>query len=235
MNSDRTIGTLLTALIMSVLAVGNAFSATMMEMARKQSWEIQNLEPLAALFSNKSSVNSFVQEVYALQYNVVVQPSLCEYELADLNNDGMVELITTLNDGGRFCNTILVVQNINGTLKASKLYGDGSITDLKSRIVDLNHDGLTQVLVPRFLAPYDGANPIPVIDDVYKWDGTKLRKADTCFKAYYRSVLPILQSKLLAVRQGQKLDFPEHKGLLEKKYETEIEEVNRILFESNTD
>jgi hypothetical protein len=232
MNTSKIVGTLLAGLCLGILAVGSANGGTAMETARTQPWEAQNVEAIKELFSDKSSVNLFIQEVYAERTSIVVEPILCEHEITDMKDDGRIELVATLSEGGRFCNTIYVVENVNGAFKTYKIYGDGSITDLKSRIIDLHRDGLKQVLVPRFLAPYDGANPIPIIDDIYEWrGGVGFRKANASFKEYYRSLLPRLQSELEDVRKGQKLDVPSHKALLEKKYEKEIEEVNKILNE----
>jgi hypothetical protein len=226
---------LLVGLLLGILAVGSASGTTMIDEARKRNWQTHNLESLKVLFSEKASVSAFIRdlnkELYPALLDVEFEPTLCEYELTDLNHDGTVELVATLSHSRAFCNTIFVIQNNNGVFQTFEIRGGGFVKDLKSRIVDLNHDGVKELLVPRLLAPYDGATPIPIIDDVYEWDGAGYSKANDSFKDYYRNLLPRLKSELEAVRQGEKLDVPSDKALLEKKYEMEIKEVNNILSE----
>jgi hypothetical protein len=234
MSTYNVVRILLMGLLLGILPLYSAAGVTVMEAARGESWQTQNLEALKVLFSEKAAVSAFIDELYKLQpdlLDVGFKTTVCEYELSDLNNDGKVELVAILNDGGRFCNTVLVVEKVNDAFKIFRIHGHGEIMDLRSRIVDLNHDRLKEILIPRFLAPYEGAKPIPIINDVYEWDGAGYSKANVYFKDYYRSLLPRLWSELEAVRQGRKLDVPEHKELLEKKYEREIEEVNKILSE----
>lgn len=239
MNTHNLVKILLMGLLLGLfgLSLGNLSVASVMEDARSESWQTENLEALNALLSDKPSVSAFIKEVNSdikpQLRDLAFEPTLCEYELTDLANDGMLELVATLDSSGRlFCNELIVVQKINEVFHAFSVFAPGtSFLDLKSRIVDLNHDGIKELLVPRLLAPYDGANPIPIINDVYEWDGAGLCKANASFKEYYRSLLPRLKSELDAVRQGRKLDVPSHKDLLEKKYERENEEVDRILNE----
>lgn len=229
-NINKIIKILLLGLFLGILAVGNTASASIIDAAREESWQTQNLRALKALFSDEASVGAFIKELNKeLQPALVFEPTLCEYELTDLNHDGTIELVATLSPSRDFCNIILVVQNNNGIFETFEIRGGGFVKDLKSRIVDLHRDGRKEILVPRLLAPYAGAKPIPIINDVYEWDGAGYRKANIFFKDYYRSLLPRLQSELKAVRQGHTKVDPAEKPLLEEKYEKEIEAINEIL------
>jgi hypothetical protein len=46
------------------LALGSAAADTMVETARTQAWDTQNLDALKALFSDKASVNAFIMELF---------------------------------------------------------------------------------------------------------------------------------------------------------------------------
>lgn len=232
MSKEYFVRTVLVGFLLGILVVGGAVSNTLLEEARKLSWDTQNIEALKALFPNEASVESFLKE--AKPDLAEIGTTVGEYEITDLKNDGKLEIVATIDSSGRaFYNTIYVVQKVNPEFQMIEIWAPGTnILDLKSRIVDLNHDGVKELLVPRLLtSPRFQTYPRAIIDDVYEWDGVGFRKADASFKDYYRSLLPRLQSELDAVRQGRKLDVPAHKALLEEKYEREIEEVNRILNE----
>lgn len=205
----------------------NAMAAS--EASVKQAWQAQDAAQLRATLPNRDAVDSLVKELYG---DTVVQPTVGEYEIANLNDDGTVELIVTVDFSGRgFYNTVNIISYANGKLHSDTIKSDGiTITDLKSRIVDLNGDGMHELLVPRALAPYAGANPIPVIDDVYQWNGTGYAKADGNFKNYYRDkVMPRLNSAIDAISHGHSSANAQTNEMLKKKYNKELDEVSNIL------
>lgn len=232
MRKEYFIRTLLVGLLLGTLAVGSAVSDTLLNEAKRLSWDTQNVEALKALFANKASVETFLTEDKPDLAEIGMNAG--EYEITDLNNDGGLEIVVTLDWTGRgLYNTIFIVQKINDKFQTAEIWAPGTnILELKSRIVDLNHDGLKELLVPRLLtSPQFGTDPRPIINDVYKWDGVGYSKADASFKDYYRGLLHRLKSEHEAIVQGRKLDVPSQKALLEEKYEREIEEVNKILKE----
>jgi hypothetical protein len=232
MSKNNFVKILFVVLLLGILAFGSAFCDNLLDEARKLSWDTRNVEAIKTLFSNKTSIETFLKEAKPVLADIGA--SVGEYEITDLDNDGRLELVVTIDFTGRaIYNTIDIVQKVNDVFQTSSIWAPGiNILDLRSRIVDLNHDRLKEILVPRLLAyPQFGTDPRPIINDVYEWDGAGYSKANVYFKDYYRSLLPRLKSELEAVRQGRKLDVPEHKALLEKKYEREIEEVNKILSE----
>jgi hypothetical protein len=164
-----------------------------MDDARSESWQTENLEALNALFSNKASVSAFIKDLNNILQpqllDIEFEPTLCEYQLTELNNDGKVEMVATLSHSRAFCNTILVVRSKNGLFETFEIRGGGFVEDLKSRIVDINNDAVKELLVPRLLAPYDGANPIPIINDIYEWDGAGVRSFILTFLTSYDNLL----------------------------------------------
>jgi hypothetical protein len=223
------------SLLLSMLAVGSAICSTIMDEAEKLSWNTQNIGALKALFSNAASVETFIKDVNPkFAVNPVYGESVGQYEFIDLGNNGEVELLATVDFTGRkIYDNVYIVQKVNNDFRISDLMAGENIFDLKSHIVDLNNDGRKEFLLPRRLAqPKFMVDPRPAINDVYAWDGTGFRKANASFKNYYRSLLPGLKAEHEAIVQGKKkLVDPSQKALLEKKYEREIEEVNKILNE----
>ena len=210
--------------------------SSLLDEAKKLSWDKQHIGALKALFLNVPSVETFLKEVKP--FLAVLEARVGGYEITDLGNNGELELLATIDVSGReIYSAVYVIQKVNNSIKFSELHASGigtgtSIGDLKSCIVDLNGDGVKEFLLPRMLAfPEHGTDPCPIILDVYEWDGAGFRKANVSFKNYYRSLLPGLVSELAAIVQGRKLDDPSQKGLLKAKYEREIEEVNKILNE----
>ena len=236
MSKDYFVRTLLSGLLLGILAVGSAVSSTLLDEAEKLSWDKQHIGALKALFLNVPSVETFLKEFKP--FLATLEAHVGEYEITDLNNNGKLELLATIDVSGReIYSAVYVVQKVNNKLRISELHASGigtssSIGNLKSCIVDLNGDGVKEFIMPRMLAfPEYGTDPCPIIMDVYDLDGTEFRKANASFKNYYRSLLPGLKSELEAIVQGKKLDDPSQKDLLEKKYKREIEEVNKILNE----
>jgi hypothetical protein len=230
MNTYNSARTLLVGFFLCILVVGSVNSTTLMEAARMQTWDIQNLETLKTLFPDKASVQAFL---YQLDPDIALtKMTVGEYELCDLTNDGKIELLATLDSSGRgFYNTLYVVHNVNGVLRTFKM-GDHPSIELKASIVDLHHNGLKEILIPRLLdIPEFGTDPAPIVNDVYTWDGIRYSKVNSAFKDYYRNLLPHLKSEHEAIVKGRKLDVPSQGPLLKEKYEKEIEEINRILNE----
>jgi hypothetical protein len=65
----------------------------------------------------------------------------------------------------------------------------------------LNHDGKQEILVPRLLEAYAGADPVATFTDVYTFQNDALVESDRQFRDYYRNVrLPTLTAKLNQLR-----------------------------------
>jgi len=209
MSKDYFVRTLLSGLLLGILSVGSAVSSTIMDEAEKLSWDKQHIGALKALFLNVPSVETFLKEVKP--FLATLEAHVGEYEITDLNNNGKLELLATIDVSGReIYSAVYVVQKVNNKLRISELHASGigtstSIGNLKSCIVDLNGDGVKEFIMPRMLAfPEYGTDPCPIIMDVYELDGTEFRKANASFKNYYRSLLPGLKAEHEAIVQGKK-------------------------------
>ena len=222
----RSLRTLIILVALLILVSSNIAAAeALLDAAKAIDWTVQNINSLNQVFANKQAVNSFVVQLYGEE---IVVPTVGDYALVDLNNNGTIQLVTTLDFSGRgFFTTVYVVKKAGNQFQTSELWAPPvSIEDLKSRIVDLHKDGRKEILVPRALAPYAGATPIPIVSDVHEWDGEKLVKVNAKYKDYYANkVLPRLQKELTKAGQDQT-----HQGTqLREKYSKEIEEVYNIL------
>ena len=120
MSKDYFVRTLLSGLLLGILSVGSAVSSTIMDEAEKLSWDTQNIGALKALFPNAASVETFLKEAKPVIADA--GGSVGEYEITDLNNNGKLELLATVDVSGRaIYNTVYVVQKVNNTLKISDL------------------------------------------------------------------------------------------------------------------
>ncbi len=217
------------ARLILLLTVGTCCAAAAEAQTVTVRWTAQNMDALKQIFSDKAGVEVFIRQMYG---DVEVEPNVGDYTVIDLNGDGDVELVATLDFSGRaFYTTLMVVHQVNERFKSCEVSSGGAnIGDLKSRIVDLRHNGTKQILVPRLLSPYAGASPTPVVTDVYKWSRNGCQRANAEFKDYYsNTVLPRLTAALIALSQGPNSASPATVAKLKDKYQKEIDEVQKII------
>lgn len=128
-----------------------------------------------------------------------------EAMFADIDGDGQLELLATLDSSGRaFFTSVITVRKNKGKYTYSEAFSNGiSIQDLPSRLVDLNHDGRKELLVKQYIDQYEGAMRAPVETVIFEWNGKKFVAASDKFPGYYRSVvIPKLQNELKAAQNS---------------------------------
>ncbi len=202
---------------------------TALDDARKISWTATNLDALKRIFGDIATVNSLF---LSLLPDADSQPTVGDYTLVDLRGDGNIQLVATVAFSRAFYNHLYIVSKEDDQFNASEIFTGGpTIPDLKSSIVDLNGNGQKELLLPRGLAPYAGAKPIPIITDVYAWNGKEYKAADNSYTSYYRdTVLPRLHAALDDLESGKgSQKNPETKKLLKEKYLKEIQAVTDIV------
>jgi hypothetical protein len=129
----------------------------------------------------------------------VVPPAVGEARFVDLDQDGNLELVSTVDYSGRgFFNNIVVVRQQQGHFSWTALGNNGrSIEDLPSHLVDANGDGVPELVLEQFMDRYEGALRVPVETVIYRWGPAGFRDASDAFPEYYRSrVVPKLEEQL---------------------------------------
>lgn len=135
----------------------------------------------------------------------LVPPAVGEAHFVDLDNDGQLELLATVDYSGRaFFNNVVVVRQQQGRLHWTQTRNNGhSIQDLGSHLVDANGDGRPELVLERFIDRYEGAQRVPTETVVYRWQAPGFRDDSDAFPDYYRrKVIPELERKL-AKASGQ--------------------------------
>lgn len=188
------------------------------------SWTETNLEQLNVLFADAKSVDRFLQGLS--EDDFAVNPNTKEWAFVDLAGNQHLELLATIDPGGRdFINALVCVWQDGSTMKWQVVGGFG-LEDLPSRIVKLLPSRQRQVIVDDLLEEYQGAKAVPSIEHVYSWSGTGLIPSDAKFKQYYRTVvLPKLEDELKRVSAQPDERNPD----LMTMYQKEIAAVHTIL------
>lgn len=129
----------------------------------------------------------------------VVAPTVGEARFVDLDRDGNLELVATVDYSGRgFFNNIVVVRQQQGDFTWTGITNNGrSIEDLPAHLVDANGDGVPELVLEKFMDRYEGALRVPVETVIYRWGSAGFRDESDAFPEYYRArVIPDLEQQL---------------------------------------
>jgi len=176
-------------------------------------------------------INKFVSKLLG---DVDNMGKLGEFRFLDLNNDKKYELLVTLDYSGRaFYNTLVIVRKTNGNYEHQKLNAF-NIKRIDDIIVDLNNDGMEEILVTNLFGTYRGINPTPCWTDIYKWDGIRYRLASNEFPKYYEKRIVELNKIVNELERKMKEtnispDILHYYQLKRTAYCIEIEKARRLL------
>jgi hypothetical protein len=130
-----------------------------------------------------------------------------EFRFVDLNGDGTYDLVASLDTTGRaFYVTAIIVRKVKqgftyeriGSWNPENFAGH----DFSKEIVDLNGDGVMEIIAHETMTEYEGAvNPIAFWPSVLRSNGEKYLKADEEFPEFYKTrIIPELEKKIESVR-----------------------------------
>lgn len=190
-------------IILSVLAVilySGCVGATELDAAKWNSSELDRPNSIAGLPKlAEALVNRLVPDAD-------IDPAhVGEAMFIDIDGDGQLELLATLDNSGRaFFTSVITVRKSKGKYTYSEAFSNGiSIQELSTRLVDLNHDGRKELLIKQYIDQYEGAMRAPVETVIFEWNGSKFVEASDKFPGYYRSVvIPKLQHDLKAAQSS---------------------------------
>ena len=216
----------------SAILIGSSVSLaspSLVEQAQTIQWNEASRGELQSLLNSPSAIQMFANSALGA---TDLPANIGEYSFVDLSGDGNFELVATLDYSGRgFYTTLVIFSNINGKIHATQAKTNGaSIDNLQASIVDLNHDGRHELLVPRLMGQYHGADPVPMFTDIYVFRQGVLVQADSQFKFYYRDErLPKLTARLDLLRSGRATADSDVAQKSINALQQEISEINRVL------
>lgn len=132
----------------------------------------------------------------------LITPTVGEAYFANLEKNSDIELLATVDYSGRgFFNTVVVVSQHQGRLEWTEVKSNSrSIENLKSHLVDVNGDGVPELVLQRYIDRYEGAHRVPEETVIYRWQGQGshgFKDDSDSFPMYYRThIVRPLQKKL---------------------------------------
>jgi hypothetical protein len=213
--------------------ISPAYSANIVERANAIEWTAANSTRLQGLFKNAVAVADFENRMLAPEDRDEDAPqNVGEFKLIDLNNDGHLELVCTVDVTGRaFYTTVIVFSRYHGKIVMSQASTHGAnMVDLEARFVDLNKDGKQEILVPRLLEQYAGADMVAHFTDVYTFQNGTLIQSDHQFLDYYRNQrLPVLTEKLDQLLSETTVGQPANASKEIRALQKEVDAINVLV------
>ena len=167
------------------------------------SWDKGNLDSLKMF--GRADVAQLLTDVtgFALHADCAcVKPQdIGDFTWADLQGDGTLELVATMDVNGReFFNTLIIFRRDPASkVTAEKLEG-WMIPDLQDVIRDLNRNGQDEFIIPTVLESFSTADTI-TWPAVYRLEKGKYVEASRDFSGYYDSdVLPHLDREIQSLQ-----------------------------------
>ncbi len=145
------------------------------------------------------------------------------FKWADVDDDGIYELIVTMDFSGRaFYNNLYIVKQITGAYRRQVISINnadriiegldelrnspcGSFSILgKVAISDLDQDGTLELIVPIKVGGSRGSRLTPIWPSIYKWELFKYIEADERFKSFYEEILlPNIDKRIEELSRGK--------------------------------
>lgn len=150
---------------------------------------------------NVASVSWTNQQIAAFLDNITastVPSTVADFTFADLDADGQLELLASVDFSGRDqFNTLVVVRRINNSFAVQRIKTLG-VESLSGIFSDINNDGKQELLVPTDLTPYlGGPSPQAKWTAIYGWNGSLLIDISSQMPTYYQTVIiPVLKQNL---------------------------------------
>jgi hypothetical protein len=217
---------------LAALSPGSSLAVVNYGYIESLGWTIGNTETLKAEIPDSAAATEFLRVVKG---DVDPPSTVGEYLFAQPFGTGETVFFATTDLSSRgFFAWVVFVRKIGNRLVSTKINSQSAINieSLAERLIDVDHDGVSEVLIPRPLATRSAARPTPFFVDIYSWNGTAYKVNNGKFKSYYRDVvLPEIESKL--AQSKQKAGNDERGAAMQWKYQTEVDAINTFLETAN--
>lgn len=148
--------------------------------------------------------------------------ALGDFRVLDLDQDGRVDLLATVDYSGRsFFNHLLVLHDTGHGLAVQEI-DVWNLESLDGVVRDIDKDEVPELLLRRSLTPYLGTRPMASWSAVYGLDGEELVDKSAQYPQFYASILARLDRELAA-------DSPAHSSGEDYAIETRAIERDKIL------
>jgi hypothetical protein len=215
------------AACLAALSPGSSWAINY-EYVRALGWTIGSTETLKAEIPGTAAATEFVRAVTG---DAEPSPTVGEYLFAQPFGTGEIVFFATIDYSGRdFFAFVAVVRKIGSRLVYTEINSKSaiSIESLADRVIDLDHDGVSEVLIPHSLATRSANRPTPFFVDVYSWNGRAYEVTNDRFKSYYRDVvLPDTVAKLMESKEKAASD--EREAAMQWKYQAEVDAIKLFL------
>ena len=175
---------------------------TLSQSPQSYSWSVTPPNVASVAWTNQQ-IGAFLDAVTASS----VPATVADFRLSDLDSDGQLELLATVDYSGRqLFNTVVVVRRpVTGfTVQQIETL---EVQQLQGNVTDLNNDARQELLLPKAITPYLGVTgPQAKWTAIYGWSGPLLVDVSAQFSPYYQAtILPALKQvldNLLATAPG---------------------------------
>jgi len=155
---------------------------------KELSWQVEHQQnkPSVRLIS-KESVFLLAKEMLDWQDFEIPRISIPELQVKDVNNDGMYEIVATVDLTCTVCPNLIIIINRGDSLKLYEIPDE--YASLGKDLVDLDRNGTYEIIAKSPLNAETLAGPhyLPWVD-IYEWDGEGYAKANKRFTEYYKNV-----------------------------------------------
>ena len=187
-------------------------------------WLVQQGNSTAVSAPSREAVEAFIQELVDSQ----AQAQVCGWEFVDLNNDGVNELVASLDYSGRLFRNTLVLISKTGDVFRTQSVPAWNVTNVSDIVKDLNNDGAKKLIVPQPLSDYEGAKCIATWKTVHQWDGNAFVDVSRRFPEMYKKRLQELTDNIQKIEGNPTLSGTEKDAKASCDY-LEQEKIQRLF------
>jgi hypothetical protein len=229
----------------------NIGSSREMDIA-KMSWRFGGSDEKDLKRTPKEQLVRFIDQViqqgqdeYAKErYSPLEKLLIGDYTFKDLDGDGYLEFVASIDVAGRpFFNTVFVTSKAGAHFAYDRVASWGEKHDFSREISDLNKDGILELLAkerwiyplpePHWEEAFDKYGGWILADyswmNIYNWQNGKLTNVSSKFPGYYREkFLPPLEQSIAQIRQF-KVASEEDKRSLARHYQVLTFKAQRLL------
>jgi hypothetical protein len=201
----KIMGILVTVLTYSTLTNLSAKTLTGGQDISSASWKVTAKKRVTDYSWGKADIGAFLDKVTD---NQEITSSVGDFRFLDVDSDGQIELVATVDFSGRaFFNTLYIVRQEKKKFRVQeiKVWNMFSLADA---IEDIDGDGHMELITRQSLTPYLGAAPQALWKAVYSLNGSEYEDRSAAFASYYeKSVLNQMAQKTLLVQDTEEDSF----------------------------
>jgi hypothetical protein len=151
---------------------------------------------LAVSPPSKEAVQAFVNDLLEENEHPA---AVGDFQFVDLNQDGVYELVASLDYTGRdFYNAVVAVLKDYDAFR-TQAFPAWNVAKIQNLVADLNQDGIKELTIAEPLSDYEGAQCMAVWNRIYSWHGRAYVDASPSFPQAYEKRLQELEQKIATI------------------------------------